>query len=484
MKKSVLRTEREKFIPFYLLTDVTLDGNGEPQTLPPGSEITESLFVRGDSPNYVPWGSQIIIRAQLDDQSVLFTNHITVASTRVVEKTGSETQSIDDRLVPGYVGIQKHAKPGVLYPLYLFSDVLINCDLILSLGGPPGAFRIFAANSTNAPPLLVSGQTITNGVNGANFATPGQTSEIWIEFRTNGVGNVSYGFVGTNNAAGISFSDTLNITAYDVNLGFSKTNLTLLETNVLSVAVIPSSLSVSNYVFEISRTNTPLSWYQWHQGDDNIFTNIARTAGSFKVRASAYVEGEKAYSNVEDIEVQFPSLDDFIENADLKFKLYPMWQSTLDFTTGKTTHIREEGCYITLDTATGEYGVTPIPSIKGQEKFAYENGSITNWPKSRPPDLFYDSSPTGTAVYVVGWFHTHPPMTYAPPDHYREVGPSIPDRFFSLEPSTQVPGIVYDYVSVAFGNFLASDGKIPGGHPMNASTKLYPITPPLRRATP
>ena len=238
-----------------------------------------------------------------------------------------------------------------LVPFYLLSDALLDGNFHLTLGGEPGAFKVWSGDSTNSTLLLA----ITNG-NPHFFAAMDAETQVWLEVLKPGPCEITYGFTGEGSAEGISFTDTINITAYGVSLGISNTNLTLLETNVLTVTVFPNSLSASNYVFEISRTNTPLNWYQWHQGEDNVFTNTARTAGHFKVRASVYVNGEKSYSDVEDFEAQFPSWNALTNDIPLMAMFDAMWASTLAATT--PTGRREEGCYITLNTTNGEYGKT------------------------------------------------------------------------------------------------------------------------------
>ena len=135
---------------------------------------------------------------------------------------------MEDRLKNDPDGTLKPAKPGVLYPFDLFSDVLIDSHLILSVSGTAGAFKIWPSNSTNGTPLLVAGQTITNDVSvvggqTVNFATHGQTSQVWVEFCSNGAGSISYSFAGKGSAAGIDFKDTLDITAYGITIEVNDT---------------------------------------------------------------------------------------------------------------------------------------------------------------------------------------------------------------------------------------------------------------------
>ena len=104
---------------------------------------------------------------------------------------------------------------------YLFSDVMIDSHLILSMKGDMTA-RLWSGPTTNSTLLLEcspNGKAVTNGVsvvNGqaVNFATHGQTSEVWLQVLAPGEGSISYGFAGTNNAEGLNFTDTLKVNAY------------------------------------------------------------------------------------------------------------------------------------------------------------------------------------------------------------------------------------------------------------------------------
>ena len=143
------------------------------------------------------------------------TNRITVASTRIVEKDGNAGQSIEKRLnSDSSVGWYAPVAPNVLRPAYLISDVLINSHLILSAEGTM-SLRIWSGPTTNSTLLITTGQTITNGLP-HTFATHGQTTEVWVEFLGAGSGTISYGFAGTGNAEGISFSDTVNVTVVEM----------------------------------------------------------------------------------------------------------------------------------------------------------------------------------------------------------------------------------------------------------------------------
>ena len=99
---------------------------------------------------------------------------------------------------------------GSLHPVYLLGDSLLTGDFTLSLGGAPGTARLWPADSTNGVPLLVTGQTVTNGMP-VTFATAGDVTEVWLEAVSNGTVTVTFGFTGSDDAKGLDFHDTLNV---------------------------------------------------------------------------------------------------------------------------------------------------------------------------------------------------------------------------------------------------------------------------------
>ena len=84
----------------------------------------------------------------------------------------------------------------------------------LSLSGD-NAFRIYSSESTNGPPLLVGGQSITNGMNAVSFLS-GSDTTIYVESFTNGISTLTYSFVGTGSASGIVCRATIKMTGVEV----------------------------------------------------------------------------------------------------------------------------------------------------------------------------------------------------------------------------------------------------------------------------
>jgi len=188
-------------------------------------------------------------------------------------------------------------------------------------------------------------------------------------------------------------------------------------------------------------------------------------------------------------------LDAFFNNAALRTVFDALWAQTKS--TASPAGRCEYGCYITLDTATGMYGITP--PIEGDPYPVNSTTVYSNLTPPRPPDSSVVPSvphdplhPTNAAVYVVGHFHTHPPRErWQIPSRVGPSGGMGPngggDEEFVILSNVQTPGIVYDYVAM---------GDIPEHVPPRWSRdnprKLYAITGPnnnyhpplLRRPTP
>ena len=99
----------------------------------------------------------------------------------------------------------------------LLCDTRLPGRHTLTLDAPPGTFRLWQTSNTNGTPLLVPGQTITNGAP-LTFTAPDDAT-VWVEAVSNDTASVTFAFEGTGNARGFDFADTLKITA--VAVGFT-----------------------------------------------------------------------------------------------------------------------------------------------------------------------------------------------------------------------------------------------------------------------
>lgn len=129
-----------------------------------------------------------------------------------------------------------------------------------------------------------------------------------------------------------------------------------------------------------------------------------------------------------------------------------MWAQTLSTT-------REHGFYIYLidgkNIRAGEVCISE--PYTGEEVIGnYITGSESS-PKANP---------TYTGVqYIIGIFHTHPPLSRMPINYSRIPGPSAID----LRDKLDYPGFVYDYTR-----------RIQGGHDLNLPAKVYQYGPTKR----
>ena len=140
---------------------------------------------------------------------------------RVVRNNGGDVErSVEERLALASAGGAERIPADRLFrPFYLMSDVLIQSDLALSVGGTFAA-RLWSGPATNSTLLLehdpaaAGSARAVNGENGASFAAHGETTEVWLQVLSPGTGEISYSLTGKGNAAGIDFTDKLPITAY------------------------------------------------------------------------------------------------------------------------------------------------------------------------------------------------------------------------------------------------------------------------------
>ena len=161
---------------------------------------------------------------------------------RVVPNLGNAFESVKARLAFGGSGWVVPAAPGTLRPIWLFNDSLLAGYRTLSLSGPPGAFRIFTSDSTNGPPLLVPGQTVTNG-QPVTFTTSNDTL-VYLEAISNCTADLTFRFQGTGNVLGINHQDTLKVTALGPALGYMMDgdySVTNLQSSTFGGAFVPDS---------------------------------------------------------------------------------------------------------------------------------------------------------------------------------------------------------------------------------------------------
>jgi len=262
-------------------------------------------------------------------------------------------------------------------------------------------------------------------------------------------------------------------------------DLTLLESWDLKVIALPVESDI-DYIGDLQLEVQRVGKSQWYQFDHNgvpEYTEPARVAGKFIVRVKGSIEdSEHETEPTEEIEVRFPDADTILAGDGVRARMDQAWANTKSATT--PTSRREEGYYITLNTSAGNeaYGVTSytVGNQVANNAFAQLDGF-----GARPKDIPENPTPIHYSLYIVGWFHTHPPTKYqvANPGFpaTQLVGPSGPpggDHEFSSHASVNCPGFVYDYVPT--GTYLGWP-SVPFGHPIEATGEIKKITPPERR---
>ena len=107
--------------------------------------------------------------------------------------------------------------------IQLRTDVGLPGIHVLTLSG--SGVRVWQSPhpATGDTPLLVAGQTVTNGVAGISWNTA-STDTVYIEAYTSGTSILTYAFVGTGSASGIVSRALLKITIPQITL-FPKKNL-------------------------------------------------------------------------------------------------------------------------------------------------------------------------------------------------------------------------------------------------------------------
>lgn len=270
---------------------------------------------------------------------------------------------------------------------------------------------------------------------------------------------------------------------YGVNVAIGKKVLTLKHDADLSikVSVNPSNANVTAVRVEITRMfGGSDSWCTI--GTELEFDWKARVSGYFNIRAYVTVCGVEYMSNYDDFEVQYPSYDEIVGDADVQRIMLLHWRQTLLYNT--PDYSRELGTFIRLDTVRDRYkaDATFVGPLARQGNYAGLHISEIPDPVDNP------APPTACSAggdYYVASFHTHPPPTFAR-GLIRQlpsmpVGESEPDYWFNHD--LEVPGIVYDMIPIQTPQGT-QPRQVPFSTPEDAPAGPYRSGPHLRRHNP
>ncbi|MDD2601205.1 MAG: hypothetical protein PHO37_18600 [Kiritimatiellae bacterium] len=196
-------------------------------------------YVEGTHASAYIGGDKIIWGWSEDGKTYARTNTYTIFSLRMFGDLNFDN-NIDSIDYAAASSLTEHgwampAASNTLRKVELKTDLLIPGHLILSLTGS-AQLRVWttATPTANDTPLLVTGQTITNGVDGASFgAYP--VSTLYVEAISSGIATLTYSYVGTGSAEGYENGAKLEVTVTNRRVEFISCGSEV-ATNVLYVA--------------------------------------------------------------------------------------------------------------------------------------------------------------------------------------------------------------------------------------------------------
>ncbi|MCA8989066.1 MAG: carboxypeptidase regulatory-like domain-containing protein [Planctomycetaceae bacterium] len=214
----------------------------------------------------------------------------------------------------------------------------------------------------------------------------------------------------------------------------------------------------------------------------NTLTFQPRMVGDFEFRVRVE-HGGRVYTSktiTQTVDYRTFTNIDITRDRSIVSTMKLLWNRTKSYAYAKraTGERREFAFSIYYDTATGRFtrGI-----IGASDPVSGDDQPYT--PKERfvfPDTSIWSTSPNGTMTYLVGVFHTHTPMTYAPPNRSRVVGPStqanngsdlITITDLAQERKRTILGFVYDYHGKR--TLFRNDKRVVSGHNLNDSAKIW-----------
>lgn len=254
----------------------------------------------------------------------------------------------------------------------------------------------------------------------------------------------------------------------------------------LTAEFIPADLEVDRIRYTSSFRHEHNFHVLHDSDDDDVFEHddFARIAGFFNLRHTIHYHNGLSVavhtSDMEELEVQFPSYQEIVDEGPTEV-FETKWGKALQAASPESW--KEYGGWILFDSVNLEYSISPreglavVPPILPQVDHAGQR------PDAVPLESTLHPSSPG-AVYAVGFFHTHPPLTYRPTNHYRPTGTHGDDDDWHEERG--IPGVIFDYEPThnEFGQPFPPFELILGGHELDDDTSLYQSGPDERRSTP
>ena len=202
---------------------------------------------------------------------------------------------------------------------------------------------------------------------------------------------------------------------------------------------------------------------------------VATSPGTFEFRSVLKFGNRSYFSPICTSAVHFPEAMDVAAAPVVKAEMNRLWKETKDFADQHRSppQRKELGCFIFLDTATQKYVIGPTKFGKEVGFGAGHDPQASVNPGPTPNDSVSGIGPAATGTYVVAFFHTHTPYTFAPSGG-RTIGASQGDGTESV--ARNLPALVYDYIKRAYPN-----DRLLAGHPIGLPFKLYLAGPAKRQ---
>ena len=182
----------------------------------------EAIYIEGLAKSSAVNGEELVWQYTKDGETHCFTNAFTILSQRIFADLDfdGDVDETDMALHPALSPEHGWVMPvntNAFRKIQLRTDVGLPGTYTLRLSG--SGVRVWQSPhpATGDTPLLVAGQTVTNGIGSVSWSTS-STDTVYIEAFTNGTSILTYAFIGTGTASGIVSRASLKMTAVEIDL--------------------------------------------------------------------------------------------------------------------------------------------------------------------------------------------------------------------------------------------------------------------------
>ncbi len=278
----------------------------------------QAVWVEGRTASTSVGADRIVWKWTDEDNHVhRVTNAFTVLSVRLFGDVNLDGQvdAADKALHPALsheYGWGMPAATNVFPPVVLRTDVGLSGGVYtLALSGPSGMCRIWTTgtpSSTNSP-LLVCGQTVTNGVNGVCFLS-GADSVLYVEAAGGGTATLTYQYVGTGGAAGISCAAAMKLSSVAIGsvemVGAPSDGLVVLKGGnvTMKANISPANYPLPSgeptwYYQQLKLDGTWENWNSFGSAANGIeYAHTTTQSGVFRIKAVLNLGGSVLYTRL------------------------------------------------------------------------------------------------------------------------------------------------------------------------------------------